>query len=406
MRSNALRLTGILAAGLLASTAAFAQSTGSTTTGGTTTGGTGAPGATTGQDIDIRTQGAGPLEGAAVITEQDRTFAKMAAQSNLAEVALAEVAEDKDDLPPSVQGFAEAMKNDHGKAQQQLETLASDLDIELPEEPIEVYPGLLGGVESPLAFANGVIYAAVLNFSHFMSATGYEFTGEGYEKATGNLTALDGATGEILWDVEIPSGIAGVGPVVANDAIFVGTLDGIVRAFNTADGSEIWRVQTSAGLNAPFAVAGDTLYVPAGSFLVPSVDSPSEMPGVHAALIAFQLGATGTVTMGEAAPASPTASPEAAAAGNGTAVNVSAIDIAFEQKQLAIAADTDVTITLTNNGVLQHDLVIEGTDYATDLLDSGESAELIVNLPAGEYAYFCSVPGHREAGMQGTLTVG
>lgn len=278
--------------------------------------------------------------------------------------------------------------------------------IELPEEPIEVYPGLLGGVESPLAFANGVIYAAVLNFSHFMSATGYEFTGEGYEKATGNLTALDGATGEILWDVEIPSGIAGVGPVVANDAIFVGTLDGIVRAFNTADGSEIWRVQTSAGLNAPFAVAGDTLYVPAGSFLVPSVDSPSEMPGVHAALIAFQLGATGTVTMGEAAPASPTASPEAAAAGNGTAVNVSAIDIAFEQKQLAIAADTDVTITLTNNGVLQHDLVIEGTDYATDLLDSGESAELIVNLPAGEYAYFCSVPGHREAGMQGTLTVG
>ena len=72
-----------------------------------------------------------------MITEQDRTFAKMAAQSNLAEVALAEIAEDKEDLPASVQGFAEAMKNDHGKAQQQLETLATDLDIELPEEPSE-----------------------------------------------------------------------------------------------------------------------------------------------------------------------------------------------------------------------------------------------------------------------------
>jgi uncharacterized cupredoxin-like copper-binding protein len=82
------------------------------------------------------------------------------------------------------------------------------------------------------------------------------------------------------------------------------------------------------------------------------------------------------------------------------------VDIAFDPKELSIAADTDVTITVTNAGALQHDFVIEGTDYATELLNGGDTAELVVNLPAGEYVYFCSVPGHREAGMQGTLTVG
>jgi glucose dehydrogenase/plastocyanin len=280
--------------------------------------------------------------------------------------------------------------------------------LELPEEPIEVFPGILGGVESPMAFANGVLYVPALNFSSMTSSTEMSFggfDGSGYSTATTNLVAIDGATGETIWDVEIPAGTAGPGPVVANDVVFIGTLDGIVRAYNTADGTEVWRVQTSAGLNAPFAVAGDMLLVPAGSFIAASADSPDPLPGVNAALIAFQLGATGTVTMGEAA-ASGDASPAAEEGGDGSSVSVTAIDIAFEQTELSILADTDVTITLTNNGVLQHDLVIEGTDFATPLLNGGESADLVANLPAGEYVYFCSVAGHREAGMVGTLIVG
>lgn len=91
--------------------------------------------------------------------------------------------------------------------------------------------------------------------------------------------------------------------------------------------------------------------------------------------------------------------------GSATAVEVSAVDIGFEPTALTIAPDTDVTITLVNNGMLQHDLVIEDTDYATEMLDGGGTGEIVVNLPEGEYIYFCSVPGHREAGMEGTLTV-
>ena len=86
-------------------------------------------------------------------------------------------------------------------------------------------------------------------------------------------------------------------------------------------------------------------------------------------------------------------------------IEVVAVDIAFEQEKLEIPADTDVTIKLVNEGFLQHDFVIEDTDFATELVDGGKSDEIVVNLAAGEYVYYCSVAGHREAGMEGTLTV-
>lgn len=123
-----------------------------------------------------------------------------------------------------------------------------------------------------------------------------------------------------------------------------------------------------------------------------------------------QDGSTPEATPGGSPAASPGASPSASpmaspAAAGGETVEVTAVDIAFEQETLEFPADTDVTIVLTNDGMLQHDLVIEDTDFKTELLDSGDSAELVVNLPAGEYTYYCSVAGHREAGMTGTLTV-
>lgn len=274
--------------------------------------------------------------------------------------------------------------------------------LDLPaEEPIEVYPGIQGGVGAPMAFADGVLYVAALNWPNEVTETTLSADFSKLAEATADIIALDGATGEYLWQTEIPSGINGPGPTIANDVVFVGSLDGIVRAFNTADGSEVWRSQTSAGLNAPFAIAGDMLLVPAGSFIANSPDTPDPAPGVHTALIAYQLGATGEVTLGEAG----TPDDAEAAEDTDTMVHVSAVDIAFEPTELSIKADTDVTIVVTNNGVLQHDLYIENTDYKTDLLNSGDSTELVVNLPAGQYVYYCSISGHRQAGMVGTLTI-
>lgn len=275
---------------------------------------------------------------------------------------------------------------------------------ELPEETIEVYPGIWGGVQSPMAFKDGILYAVAFNWKSYYGAStlgGFE-NGIDLTSSTATLVAIDGATGEFIWQTDISIGVTGSGPTISNDLLFLGSLDGLVRAFSLVDGQQVWSVAASAGINAPFAIAGDLLLVPAGSFIVQSSDREGELPGLNLGLVAFQLGATGTVTMGEA-PMATDATPVASA--DSTSVTISSFDLGYNPNEVTIKADTDVTITFINDGALQHDLVIENTDFKTDLLSGGKSVDLVVNLPAGSYIYFCSVEGHRAAGMQGTLTV-
>jgi plastocyanin len=66
-----------------------------------------------------------------------------------------------------------------------------------------------------------------------------------------------------------------------------------------------------------------------------------------------------------------------------------------------------VTVNFTNSSPVPHDVRIEdsgGKDVGgTEVIqESNESAA--VNLKPGEYTFFCSVPGHRQGGMEGTLT--
>jgi uncharacterized cupredoxin-like copper-binding protein len=84
---------------------------------------------------------------------------------------------------------------------------------------------------------------------------------------------------------------------------------------------------------------------------------------------------------------------------------VSTVDLAFDPKTLTIPANTDVKVTVTNKGVLQHDFTIDELKVASKLLNGGESDTVTINAKPGTYQYYCSVPGHKEAGMVGTLTV-
>ena len=67
-----------------------------------------------------------------------------------------------------------------------------------------------------------------------------------------------------------------------------------------------------------------------------------------------------------------------------------------------------VTIDFKNPQGLSHDVAIEDskgeTVAKTDVIGEGETSTK-ANLKPGEYTFYCSVPGHREAGMEGTLTV-
>ena len=98
------------------------------------------------------------------------------------------------------------------------------------------------------------------------------------------------------------------------------------------------------------------------------------------------------------------------AAGGGSTIAISADPsgaLAFEQTDVTAAAGSD-TLDFTNDSSTPHDVVIEdsggGEVGKTDVIQ-GDSATATVDLKPGTYTFFCSVDGHREAGMEGTLTV-
>jgi len=80
---------------------------------------------------------------------------------------------------------------------------------------------------------------------------------------------------------------------------------------------------------------------------------------------------------------------------------------AFDPDALDAAAG-EVAITFTNPASIEHDVHIEqdGEEVAaSDLVADGDSTEVSAKLEPGDYVYFCNVPGHREGGMEGTLSV-
>jgi FtsP/CotA-like multicopper oxidase with cupredoxin domain len=62
------------------------------------------------------------------------------------------------------------------------------------------------------------------------------------------------------------------------------------------------------------------------------------------------------------------------------------------------------TLAVTNEGTQVHNLVIDGDGKTADL-QGGQSEDLVVNVDPGEYEVYCSISGHKEAGMVGTMTV-
>lgn len=80
--------------------------------------------------------------------------------------------------------------------------------------------------------------------------------------------------------------------------------------------------------------------------------------------------------------------------------------LAFDTTELSAKAGK-VTIDFTNPSVIPHNVVIEqnGKELAGfEPIAEGEESET-AELKPGTYTFYCSVPGHREAGMEGTLTV-
>jgi plastocyanin len=86
-------------------------------------------------------------------------------------------------------------------------------------------------------------------------------------------------------------------------------------------------------------------------------------------------------------------------------IEVAASSFEFEPDVITVAAGEDVAIVLTSTDIL-HDFTVDGLDTHV-VADAGETVAggLRADQP-GEYIYYCTVAGHREAGMEGKLIVG
>ena len=146
-----------------------------------------------------------------------------------------------------------------------------------PGEPIPVFPGHFGGVETPMAYQDGIVYAPVVNLGAWTTPEWSETFP--FSEGTGELVAIDVNNGNILWTKQFDAMVFGAATIV-NDLVFTSTFDGMIYAFDRFTGQELWTFQAPAGINAWPAVSRDTILFPTG------VQLGTEPP----ALIAFKLG--------------------------------------------------------------------------------------------------------------------
>jgi uncharacterized cupredoxin-like copper-binding protein len=80
--------------------------------------------------------------------------------------------------------------------------------------------------------------------------------------------------------------------------------------------------------------------------------------------------------------------------------------LAFDTKTLKAKTGT-VTVSMSNPSSFPHGIAVEGNGVDKDgkVVQQGGTSSLTVKLKPGKYTFYCPVPGHRQAGMQGTLTV-
>lgn len=176
--------------------------------------------------------------------------------------------------------------------------LTAERDPSALHIPEAVEPGDFGGIESQLASNGTTVYAAVNNLP--ITETGPAFADSKLSmpltKGTGDLVAVDEATGKIEWDDKLPSSPYG-GATLANNVVLTTTFNGTLYAFNAANGKELWHAALPSGTNAPVAVIGNTVLT-AASF--PGTSGPG-------LIIAYRLGATGKLP-GPSGPTGPTGS--------------------------------------------------------------------------------------------------
>jgi alcohol dehydrogenase (cytochrome c) len=141
----------------------------------------------------------------------------------------------------------------------------------------EAFPGQLGGVIAPMAANDSTLFVPIVN--HSMTVVSSSELSES-SAGTGELVALDLASGKVEWKKKLPQPAYGA-PTVVNDLVFATTFDGSVYALDAKSGGEVWQAALPSGINTGVMADGEFLIAPAG---LPVAE------GQTAEIVAFRLG--------------------------------------------------------------------------------------------------------------------
>jgi nitrite reductase (NO-forming) len=90
--------------------------------------------------------------------------------------------------------------------------------------------------------------------------------------------------------------------------------------------------------------------------------------------------------------------------GETVSIDVAAVDIDFEPDSVTIASGSMLEVTVTNEGNLEHDFVLEDGS-GTSVLQPGDSETVVLGPFTESTTAWCDIPGHREAGMEFDINV-
>jgi alcohol dehydrogenase (cytochrome c) len=129
--------------------------------------------------------------------------------------------------------------------------------------PFTFVPGTVGGILTDMAVAGTSIYVATIDWPFTETSSKIPVAVKSVGPPAGEVEALNLATGKVEWDTKVadlPVGAA----TVSNDLVFTTLYHGVLIALNRSTGAIVFRRQLPTSANAPIAIAGNTVIVPAG----------------------------------------------------------------------------------------------------------------------------------------------
>ena len=150
----------------------------------------------------------------------------------------------------------------NGHDNDSLEALSHTISLSVP---FTILPGSLGGVLTNMALAGNTLYVVVCDVPYTVTnlnqTLGIDVPTNSIP--TGEVEALNLVTGDVEWDTKVPQMPLGAA-TVSNDLVFTTLYNGTLIALNRNTGAIVYRRTLPTSTNAPIAIAGDTVLIPAG----------------------------------------------------------------------------------------------------------------------------------------------